>query len=85
MQLSQLRRSVGTCECASSHTKAPSDTSVNISSSSELDKDIDLLSPPESNGIIEGAAKTFGQRHVSTRVLSSGIDFWLVARWGANL
>jgi hypothetical protein len=49
--------------------------STNISSRGELDKSIELLVAPESNDIIEGAAKAFGQRHVSTiSILSSVID-----------
>ena len=66
MQPSHLRKPAGTCEYASSRTKDISKRAVKISSRSELDKDIELLSSPEGDDIIEGAAKTFGKRHVST-------------------
>jgi len=76
MQPNHLKKSAGTCECASSHTKDLSERSVKISSRSELDKDIELLSTPEIDGIIEEAAKAFGKRHVRTqRMRSRRINF----------
>lgn len=39
--------------------------SVNISSRSELDKGIELLTASENDDVIGEAAKAFGQRHVS--------------------
>jgi len=74
MQLSRARKSEGTCECASSDSKAQY---LNTFSRSELDKGIELLAAPESDDIIEEAAKAFGKRHVSSirirsRVINHG-------------
>ena len=43
----------------------PQNRSVNVSGRSELDKSLELLAAPENDGVIEDAAKAFGQRHVS--------------------
>lgn len=59
-----------------SYHRSLAEGSVNISSRSELDKDIELLTTPENDDIIEEAAKAFGKRHVSTRrVRSTRIHF----------
>lgn len=61
-----------------SYHRSPAGRFVKLSSRSELDKGIEVLTTPENDDIIEEVAKAFGKRHVSTqRVHSSRIHFGL--------
>ena len=59
--------------CFKSHYGSLAGGSANISSRSELDKDIELLATPENDDIIEDAAKAFGKRHVRTQSVRSNM------------
>lgn len=56
----------------------PRNGTANISSRGELNKGIELLAVPKSDNMIEGAAKAFGQRHVSAARVRSHVTDLLV-------